>query len=130
MAKKNKGVPAEAITERQLRKLIRERAKEFSSLSEWAKENDITPQSISAFERKVQGPGLKIPEAVGYRPQIVFLPLECDLISTPNPPRTAHRKPTKKVDATKEPIEKRGMKKRDDRKETKKRLKKKKKGKK
>ena len=99
MAKKNKGVPAYAITERQLRKLIKKKAKDFTSLSEWARENGVTPQSISAFERKVQGPGLKIPEAVGYRPQLVFIPLECDLISTPNPPRTAHRKPTKKVAA-------------------------------
>ena len=118
-------IPKSAITERQLRKLLEQDAKEHQgSVSAWAVENGMTPQVVSAFIRRVQGAGLQIPEALGYKPQIIFIPLGEDDISHRNPPRRATKRPTSKVDHTKEPIEKRGLKKRDERKEAKKRLKK------
>ncbi len=129
MKKDKYAVPKYAMTEKGLRALLKKKTKKTSSLSEWAKENDITPQSVSAFMRKVQHAGLKIPEVLGYRPQIVFIPLDKDRISHSNPPRRATEKPSRKVDHTREPVEKKGLKTKDDRKETKKRLKKRNKGK-
>lgn len=118
-------IPKTAITEKQLRQLIKEDAKEHGgSISAWAVEQGITPQAVSAFLRRVQSAGLQIPEALGYRPQVIYLPLDEDLICHQNPPRRLTKRPTKKVDHSKDPIEKRGMKPKDDRKETKKRLKK------
>lgn len=117
-------VPKTAITERGLKKLIKQAAKDHSSLGEWAKENDITAQQVSAFFAKTQGAGLKIPAALGYRPQTVYLPVDEDLICTLPPPRRATTRPTSKTDPTKAPIEKRGLKKVDEREEAKKRLKK------
>lgn len=117
-------VPRSAITEKGLRKLLKKHANEYASLGDWAVENDILPQTVSAFMRKVQGAGLQIPEALGYRPQIVFLPLDEELIQTPNPPRRPTKNPSKKVDHTREPLEKRHLKGKDARKETKNRLKK------
>jgi hypothetical protein len=93
-------------------------------MTEWAVDNGITPQSISAFLRKVQGPGLKIPQVLGYKPQLVFIPLKADAISTANPPRRVTDRPTSKVDHSREPVEKKGLRRKSDRKETKKRLKK------
>lgn len=120
-------VPKTAITERGLKRLIRDAAKKHASTGEWAREHDITPQAVSAFFRKTQGAGLKIPEVLGYRPQIVYIPLDEELISTPNPPRRVAHKPTSKVDHTREPIEKASVKKKKtDREETKDRLKKRK----
>ena len=115
-------IPKSAITEKQLRKLLKEDAGD-DSLSAWAVENEITPQAVSAFMRRVQGAGLQIPEALGYRPQTIFIPLDEELICHMNPPRRPTKKPTKKVDHSREPIEKRGLRKKDDRKETKRRLK-------
>lgn len=119
---KNK-IPKSAITERQLRKLMKEAAGD-DSLSSWAVENDITPQAVSAFMRRVQSAGLQIPEALGYRPQVIYLPLDEEPICHMNPPRRPTKNPSKKVDHSLEPIEKKTLRKRDDRKETKKRLKK------
>lgn len=116
-------VPRSAITERGLKKLLKAAAKENSSLAEWAQENDILPQTVSAFIRKVQGAGLQIPEALGYRPQIVFIPLEDELISTPNPSRRPTENPSKKTDQSREPLEKRHLSRKDNRDETKSRLK-------
>lgn len=121
------GIPKSAITERTLKKLIKQEAKGYSSVSAWASDNDITPQQVTAFLRKEQGAGLKIPEVLGYRPQIIFVPLDEDLISTPNPPRKPAKKPSKKVDHTREPLEKRHTRPKDARKEAKERLKKRKK---
>ncbi len=119
-------VPRSAITERGLKKLIKDAVGTDSSRNDWAIANKVTPQQLSAFFCRKQGAGLKIPEVLGYRPQIVYLPVDEDLISTPNPPRTAATKrPTSKVDHTKEPISKKGLKPVDDREATKKRLKKK-----
>jgi len=115
-------IPKSAITEKQLRKLLKAAAKE-DSLSAWATENDITPQAVSAFMRRVQSAGLQIPEALGYRPQTIYLPLDEDLISHMNPPRKLTKNPSKKVDHTLDPVEKRGLRPKNDRKETKKRLK-------
>lgn len=115
-------VPKTAITERGLKHLLREAAKEHASVSEWAIEHGITPQAVSAFMRKVQGPGLQIPEALGFRPQIVFLPLDEDPISTANPPRRPAKRPSKKVDHTREPVEKRHTRVKNEREETRKRL--------
>lgn len=99
-------VPSIAITETQLRELMKDQIKTAASELEWSKKVGITPQVISAFRRKVQGPGLRLPEVLGYRPQLVFLPLDAELITTANPPRRATNNPTSKVDHTKEPIEK------------------------
>lgn len=116
-------VPKTAITEKGIKRLIRDAAKKHPSVGDWAREHDITPQSVSAFFRKTQGAGLKIPEVLGYRPQVVYIPLDEKLITTPMPPRRPAIKPTSKVDHTREPIEKRGVKKPNEREETKKRLK-------
>ena len=115
-------VPKRAITERGLKRLIREAAKEHSSLSDWAVANQITPQAISAFMRNVQGAGLQIPEALGYRPQIVFLPLGEDPICHMNPPRKPAQRPTKKVDHSREPVEKRHSRPKNVREDTKQRM--------
>jgi hypothetical protein len=119
-------VPKTAITERGLKKLIRDAAKDHSSVGDWAISNGVTAQTVSAFMRKVQGPGLKLPEVLGYRPQVVYLPLEEGLIQEPAAPRRPTDRPTKKVDHSKDTVEKNTVKKKDDREETKKRLKKKK----
>lgn len=118
------GIPKSAITERALKKLIKQEAKSYSSVSAWASDNDITPQQVTSFLRKEQGAGLKIPEVLGYRPQIIFIPLDEDLICTPNPPRKPAKNPSKKVDHTREPLEKRHTRPKDARKEAKERLKK------
>lgn len=113
MMDKKYRVPKTAITEKGLKRLIRDAAKGYSSLGEWARENDITPQSVSAFFAKTQGAGLKIPELLGYRPQIIFLPLGEEPIQAMLPPRyEAKQRPTSKVDHTREPIIKKGLTKR------------------
>lgn len=118
------GIPKSAITEKKLKKLIKAAAKEHSSLSAWAVENDVTPQAVTAFFRGVQGAGLKIPELIGYRPQTVYLPLDEERICEMMPPReVATKRPSSKVDHTKEPINKHGRK-LDERAETRERLKK------
>jgi hypothetical protein len=119
---KNK-IPKSAITERQLRKLLKEAAGD-DSLSAWAVENNITPQAVSAFMRRVQSAGLQIPEVLGYRPQVIYLPLDEEPICHMNPPRRPTKNPSKKVDHSLEPIEKRSLRKKNDREETKKALKK------
>lgn len=116
-------VPSYAITERGLRHLMKKAAEEHSSLGAWAQENKITPQAVSAFMRKVQSAGLQIPAALGYRPQIVYIPVDEDLISTMNPPRRPTKRPTSKVDHSREPVEKKHLRKKNDRVETRKRLK-------
>lgn len=116
-------VPRTAITERGLKRLIRDQSQDFS-ISDWAEKHDILPQTVSAFFRKVQGAGIQIPEALGYRPQIVYLPLDEDPITTPNPSRRPTKNPSKKTDQTREPLEKRHLKPKDERKSTKDRLKK------
>lgn len=127
MARKYR-VPRSAITERGLKRLIRDAAKGYSSLGEWAKDHDITPQAVSAFFRKTQGAGIKIPNTLGYRPQVVFLPLDEDLIQELPAPRRATDRPSNKVDHTKDPVERSSKSNRTDREEVKKRLKKRKRG--
>lgn len=105
-------IPPSAITEKQLRLLLREAAREEGSLSSWAVENDITPQAVSAFMRRVQSAGLQIPEALGYRPQVIYIPIDADPICHMNPPRRPTKKPSKKVDHSLEPVEKRSIKRR------------------
>lgn len=124
MAKKY-SVPKTAITERGLKQLMKQAVKDggYSSISDWANAHSITPQQAIAFVNKTQGAGLKIPAALGYRPQTVFLPVEEELICVLPPPRRIAKKPTSKADHSREPIEKAGLKKKDDRAETKKRLK-------
>lgn len=116
-------VPKFAITERGLKKLLKEAAEDHSSLGAWAVDNDITPQAVSAFMRKIQSAGLKIPEVLGYKPQIVYIPLDEKPICTANPPRRPTNRPTSKVDHSKEPVEKKHLRRRNDREETKRRLK-------
>lgn len=115
-------VPKTAITERGLKRLIRDQAKN-SSMSDWAEKHGIFPQTVSAFLRKTQGAGIQIPEALGYRPQIVYLPLDEELITTPMPSRRPTKNPSKKTDQTREPLEKRHLKPKDERKATRSRLK-------
>lgn len=105
-------IPKSAITEKQLRRLLRKAAEEEGSLSAWAVDNKITPQAVSAFMRKVQSAGLQIPEALGYRPEVIFVPLDEEPISHRNPPRRHTDRPSRKVDHSREPIEKRSMRKR------------------
>lgn len=125
MSKKSK-IPKTAITEKGLKKLIKDAVGTDGSRTDWANENGVTPQQVSAFFCGKQGAGLKIPAVLGYRPQTIYLPVDEELISTPNPPRVpAKVRPSSKVDHTKEPIVKKGLKKKDDWEETKKRLKKK-----
>lgn len=116
-------VPSYAITERGLKKLLREAAKEFSSNADWAAHKDITPQSVSAWLRKVQGAGLQIPAALGYKPQVVYIPVDEEDICQANPPRRPTKRPTSKVDHSKDPIEKKTLRPKSDREETKSRLK-------
>lgn len=115
-------VPKTAITEKGLKRLIRDQSK-TATVSAWAEEHGILPQTVSAFLRKVQGAGLQIPEALGYRPQIVYLPLDEELITTPNPCRRPTKNPSKKTDHTRDPLEKRHLKGKNARKETRNRLK-------
>lgn len=71
-----KKVPKTAITERELkRKLKRVIEEGYSSRRDWAVAHDITPQSVSALFKGTQGPGLQIPEALGYRPVTVYVPV-------------------------------------------------------
>lgn len=99
-------VPKTAITEKGLKRLLKKAARQQGSIGGWARDHDITPQAVSAFLNDRQGAGLQVPEALGYRPQVVFLPLGEELIAHMNPPRKVTQNPTKKVDHTKEPIEK------------------------
>lgn len=102
-------LPNYVITEAELRKQLKLDIKECPSELAWAKENGITPQSVSAFRRKTQGPGLKIPALLGYKPQIVYIPLDAETISTANPPRRPTANPSTKVDHTKPPLEKKAV---------------------
>lgn len=115
-------VPSSAITERGLKKLLKDAAAETTSLGAWATENNITPQAVSAFMRKMQSAGLQIPRALGYKPQVVYIPIDDDPICTPNPPRRPTKRPTSKVDHTREPVEKKHLKPKNNRNETRKRL--------
>lgn len=128
MMDKKYRVPKSAITEKGLKRLIRDAAKKHSSIGDWAREHDITPQAVSAFFRKTQGAGIKIPEVLGYRPQVIFLPLDEDLIQELPAPRRATDRPSKKVDHSKDPVERSSKRARTDREEVKKKLKKRKKG--
>lgn len=117
-------VPSHAITERGLKKLMKEAAEEYSSVGAWAIENNITPQAVSAFIRKVQSAGLQIPTALGYKPQIIYIPVDEDNICTANPPRRPTKRPTSKVDHSRAFVEKKHLKAKNDREETKKALRK------
>ncbi len=103
-------VPKTAITERGLKKLIKDAVKDGKSQADWAREHGMTPQTVSAFLRETQTAGWQLPEVFGYRPQIVFLPLDEVSISHMNPPRKATTRTTKKVDATKPPVHKKDYK--------------------
>lgn len=125
MAKMKKyRVPNYAITEQGLKRLLRQAAKEHASHSDWAATHGITPQAVSAWMRKTQGAGLQIPQALGYKPQTVYIPVDEDPICQALPPRRPTDRPTSKVDHTKDPIEKKLLRKKNTREETKKRLKK------
>lgn len=79
LPKKNR-VPETAITEKALRRLLKREIRSSSSIADWATDQGITPQAVSSFIHGVQGAGLQIPEALGYRPQTVFLPVSEELI--------------------------------------------------
>jgi hypothetical protein len=85
-------IPKSAITERQLRRLLKDAAEDPGSPSAWAVDNDITPQAVSAFLRKTQTAGIQIPEALGYFPQVIYLPIGEDPICAPIPSRTPLKK--------------------------------------
>jgi len=62
------------LTERELRRELKQLLKEEDfTAREWATDNGITPQQVTAFLRREQGAGLKIPKALGYKPLIVFV---------------------------------------------------------
>lgn len=86
MDKKHR-VPQTAITEKRLRIMLRKAIREADSAGEWARDHGVTPQALSSFLNRTQTAGLKIPEALGYRPQTVYIPLEEDPISTNVTPR-------------------------------------------
>lgn len=122
-------VPKYAITEKGLKKLIRNAVKKAGgSQTEWANSKGVTTSSVTAFIRKTQPAGLKLPAALGYRPQIIFIPVDKPLIATAYPQRNASAKPSGKTDTTREPVNKKGYK-APSKDELKKKLKKRKKGK-
>lgn len=114
-------VPSTAITEKGIKKLLRDAIK-ASSQSQWAADNEITPQAVSAFLNETQSAGLQIPGVFGYRPQTIYLPVDEELICHQNPIRRVTKKPTSKTSRTKPPLNKKGYLS-NDREETKKRLK-------
>lgn len=65
-----------AITGKQLRKRLKRDAKIVGSMSAWANDHGMTPQAVSAFVRGTQGAGLQIPEALGYRPETIYVPVK------------------------------------------------------
>jgi hypothetical protein len=87
-------IPKTAITERKLRKLLIESIGPEGNGSAWSKEHGITPQQVSAFERQVQGPGLKIPSVLGYKPQIIYIPVDEEELFI-KPPLRGKAEPTK-----------------------------------
>lgn len=94
-------IPKSAITEKQLRKMLKQAARDGDgTISSWANDNKITPQAASAFMRGVQTAGLQIPEALGYYPQTIYLPLGAEPIATKPPSRTPPPKPVKKAKKT------------------------------
>jgi len=64
-----------ALSERKLKKLLRKTAEDEGTLGEWARENNIAPQVVSAWLNGKQGAGLQIPEALGYKPVTVYIPV-------------------------------------------------------
>ncbi len=102
---KNK-VPKTAITEKGLLRAMKKAAKQHNSVGEWAISNGITPQAVSAFVRGVQTAGLQIPAALGYRPQVVYLPIDEVPIQEGAAPRRPSARPMSKVDHRKPPVEK------------------------
>ena len=71
-----KKIPSTAITERQLIKKLRKAIKEVGSIREWSTDHGIISQQAGAFMRGTQGAGVKIPKALGYRPVIIFIPVD------------------------------------------------------
>jgi len=106
MIDKKYRVPKQAITEKGLKKLIRDQVKKHASQHEWAQKKGVQTAGVSAFMRKTQSPGLAIPAAVGYKPQVVYIPIGMDPIQTAYPSRRATAKPTAKTDRKKPTIEK------------------------
>lgn len=85
-------IPKGAITERKLRKLLKAETDKAGSSTAWANEHKIFPQTVSAFERQVQSAGVQIPEILGYKPALIYIPIdEPDLAI--KPPSRAKAKP-------------------------------------
>lgn len=101
-------VPKSAITEKGLKKLIKDDVKNYASQSEWAREHGVQTAGVTAFFRKTQPAGIAIPAAVGYKPQVVYIPIEDDPIQVAYPSRRATKKPSGKTDQSKPPIERKG----------------------
>lgn len=73
MAKlKDKSPLKKAVTEPELRRMLKDAYGD--AMAPWAKEQEVTPQSVSAFMRKVQPAGLKIPAIFNLVPITVFVP--------------------------------------------------------
>lgn len=70
--------PKKAITAKGLKRVLKREAREKNSASDWAVDNDITPQAVSAFVRGTQGAGLQIPRALGYKPVTIYIPVDDD----------------------------------------------------
>lgn len=88
-------VPKSAITERKLRKILQEAINKNGTSTGWAIENEITPQAVSAFERQIQSAGLQIPAALGYKPALVFIPVDEEDLAVKPPSRLKETPPTK-----------------------------------
>jgi hypothetical protein len=79
-------IPKSAITEKQLRRLLREEAAETAPLSAWAVDNGITSHRLCRPScERLQSAGLQIPEALGYYPQTIYLPRKEEPICTERP---------------------------------------------
>lgn len=90
-------IPKSAITEKQLRKMLKQAARDGDgTISSWANDNKITPQAASAFMRSTQTAGLQIPEALGYYPQTIYLPLDEEAICSKPPSRVIPKKAKKR----------------------------------
>lgn len=66
-----------AITELKLRRLLKKELQD-KTMTDWGKKYKMTPQQVSAFIRKKQGAGARIPAALGYKPITVYIPIDAD----------------------------------------------------
>lgn len=81
------------VTEGKLRRMIL-KASEDSPMT-WARDNGITPQSVSSFLNKKQGAGRVIPKKFGLVPIVIFVDKTDELAHGPY--RTKSKKKPRKT---------------------------------